>query len=247
MFTMILLFANRLQAQSKIEDTVWQKTHKNIVRYNLSGALLFGFDKYVVFGYERVLTPRQSFSINIGGAGLPKFVSINTDSFKVQKDIKNSGFNASADYRFYLSKENKYYAPHGIYIGPYVSFNQFKRDDEWVFQEGSSAQKLITTETKFNIYTAGAELGYQFVFWNRLTLDMVLIGPGISGYDLKAKINGDLTEPQRENLQEALKQLLSQKFPGMNYVFADKELNANGVLNTTSIGFRYLIHIGFAF
>lgn len=41
--------------------------------------------------------------------------------------------------------------------------------------------------------------------------------------------------------------MFSQKFPGMNYVFADKEFNANGVIRTTSIGFRYLVHIGFAF
>jgi hypothetical protein len=240
-------YAVPAHSQQQNSDTLWKNTRKNIIRYNLSGALLFGFDKYIIFGYERVINPHQSFSINVGGVGLPKFVSINTDSFHLQKDIKNSGFNISADYRFYLSKENKYYAPHGVYVGPYVSYNKFNRNNDWVFQEGSSTQKLISTETKFSIYTAGAELGYQFVFWKRVTLDMVLIGPGISGYDLKAKISGDLTELERENLQEALKQLISQKFPGMNYVFADKEFNGNGVINTTSIGFRYLVHIGFAF
>ena len=228
-------------------DSLWKKSYKNVVRYNISGALLFGFDKYIIFGYERIVTPHQSFSINVGGAGLPKFVSINTDSFSIQKDVKNSGFNASIDYRFYLSHENKYYAPHGVYIGPYISYNHFDRNNDWTFHQNTSNQKLVSTETKFNIFTAGAELGYQFVFWKRLTLDMVLIGPGISGYDLKAKIKGDLTDAERENLQDALKQLISQKFPGMNYVFADHEFNSSGVLNTTSIGFRYLIHIGFAF
>ena len=246
-FIVVFLYANLLHGQSGTQDTTWKKIHKNIIRYNLSGALLFGFDKYIIFGYERMVNPHQSFSINFGGAGLPKFVSINTDSFRIQKDVKNSGFNISADYRFYLAHENKYYAPHGVYIGPYVSYNRFNRSNDWVFQETSSNQKIVSTETKFNIFTAGAELGYQFVFWKRLTLDMVLIGPGISGYDLNAKIKGDLTDDQRENLQEALKQLISQKFPGMNYVFADKKFNANGVINTTSIGFRYLIHIGFAF
>ncbi len=242
----ILFHSGMLYAQSA-SDSTWQQTRKNIIRYNLSGALLFGFDKYVIFGYERLVSPHQSFSINVGGAGLPKFVSINTDSFNLKKDVKNSGLNISADYRFYLAKENKYYAPHGVYIGPYISYNHFDRDNEWTFDKSGSNQRLISTETNFSIYTVGAELGYQFVFWKKLTLDMVLIGPGISGYNLKAKIKGDLTDGERENLQDALKQLISQKFPGMNYVFADKEFNSNGVLSTTSIGFRYLVHIGFAF
>jgi hypothetical protein len=93
----------------------------------------------------------------------------------------------------------------------------------------------------------GGELGYQFVFWKRLALDLVLVGPGISGYHLKTKIDGDLTPAEKANLQDAIKQLISQKFPGMNYIFANKELNANGTLNTTSLGFRYMVHVGFRF
>ena len=62
--------------------------YKNVIRYNLSGALLFGLDKYVVFGYERVISPHQSISINVGTASLPKLVSINTDSFSINKDRK---------------------------------------------------------------------------------------------------------------------------------------------------------------
>jgi hypothetical protein len=243
----VLFYSNLAYNQETNADSMWKKSYKNVVRYNISGALLFGFDKYVIFGYERVINPHQSFSVNFGGAGLPKLASINTDSFSIQKDVKNKGFNLSADYRFYLAHENKYYAPHGVYVGPYISYNHFDRSNDWQFQESNSEQKLISTETQLNIFTAGAELGYQFVFWKRVTLDMVLIGPGISTYNLKAKIDGNLTDQERQKLQDVLKQVITQKFPGMNYVFADKEFNANGTLNTTSIGFRYLIHIGFAF
>jgi hypothetical protein len=49
----------------------------------------------------------------------------------------------------------------------------------------------------------------------------------------------------RKILNDALIQLLSQKFPGMNYVLSDKELNANGSLGTWALGYRYLISIGF--
>src|SRR5689334_16911247 len=84
------------------------RQYKNVIRYNLSGALIFGFDKYVVFGYERVIKPNQSISVNVGGVSLPKLISVNTDSFSLQKDNKSNGFNVSVDYRFYLGKENKY-------------------------------------------------------------------------------------------------------------------------------------------
>jgi len=246
-FIMLLMYANSSNSQTTSTDSTWKKSYKNIIRYNISGALLFGFGNYLILGYERMVNPHQSFSINVGAAALPKLVSINTDSFHLQKDLENKGFNLSADYRFYLRNENKYYAPHGVYIGPYISYNSFNRKNDWDFQRNSSEQKLITTDTKFKILSAGVELGYQFVFWKRVTLDMVLIGPGVSVYNLKVKANGNLTEDQKQNLNEALIDLISQKFPGMNYVLADKELDANGGLKTTSMGFRYLIHIGFAF
>src|ERR1700759_4746101 len=108
----VFLHAGILYSQQTTTDSTWKNTRKNVIRYNLSGSLLFGFDKYAIFGYERVVNRHQSFSINVGPVALPKFISINTDSFHLQKDTKNNGFNASADYRFYLAKENKFYPPH---------------------------------------------------------------------------------------------------------------------------------------
>jgi hypothetical protein len=57
------------------------KDYKNVIRYNLSGPLLFGFDNYIIFGYERIVNANQSFSINVGVVGLPNLVSLSTDSF----------------------------------------------------------------------------------------------------------------------------------------------------------------------
>lgn len=241
-----LLGAAKLFAQSEVKDST-TKEYKNVIRYNLSSAVIFGVDKSVIFGYERILGRNQSFSINIGANALPRLVEIVTDSFTLSRDIKNTGTNLSFDYRFYLPKENKHSAPHGIYIGPFVSYNHFNRENGWLFRPNTASQQNITTKTELSIFTVGAEMGYQFVLWKRMTLDMLLIGPGISTYSLNAKIEGNLPEGQKPELREALKQVITQKFPGMNYVFADKELNASGNLGTTALGFRYLIHIGFRF
>ena len=244
----IFLTSQSLLAQQEItkKDSAWKHAHKNIIRYNISGALLFGFDKYAIFGYERVVSPHQSFSVNFGGAALPKLISISTDSFNLNKNSKTSGYNFSVDYRFYLAHENKYIAPHGVYIGPYYSINHFTRENEWDYKN-AGANSYVKTNSTFNINTVGIELGYQFIFWKRLSLDLVLIGPGIAGYDYKAKFESNIDAETKQQLIDGLKQLLTQKFPGMNFVFADKEINSSGVLKATSIGYRYLIHIGFNF
>src|SRR5215831_17995750 len=93
------LFATNI-CSAQHSDSV--RHYKNIIRYNLSGALIFGLDRYIVFGYERVVKPNQSISVNVGGVKLPKLISINTDSFSLAKDTKSNGYNVSVDYRFYL-------------------------------------------------------------------------------------------------------------------------------------------------
>jgi len=220
--------------------------YKNVIRYNLSGGLFFGIDKYIVFGYERVLSPHRSFSINVGSASLPKLTNINTDSFSVSKDRKRSGFNVSADYRFYLAHENKYDAPHGLYIGPYYSYSHFTSGVEWDFTN-SSAGSHVNTDSKFTINTVGFELGYQFILWKRFALDLVMVGPGVGFYNYKATFESNVDPADKQQILDGLKQLVTQKFPGMNFVFNDKEVGADGVMKTTTIGYRYIVHIGFAF
>jgi hypothetical protein len=243
----VLLFLPATKFCMAQTDTLsHQRSYKNVIRYNLSGALMFGIDKYIVIGYERIITPHQSFSINVGRAVLPRPISIVTDSFSLSKDVKRTGYNVSVDYRFYLAKENKFAAPHGLYIGPYYSYNHFDRSNEWI-HKNNNASSNVTTDSKFNIHTIGFELGYQFIVWKRLALDFLMFGPGFGFYNYKASFDGHIDATTQEQLLDGLKQLLTQKFPGMNYVFSDKKFNANGVLNTNTWGYRYIIHIGYIF
>jgi hypothetical protein len=233
------------QRMTSGDDSV--KFRKNVLRYNLSGALIFGFDKNLVFGYERVTGKHQSISINAGKISFPRIISIITDSFSLGRDVKNTGVNLSVDYRFYLSRENKHHPPRGLYIGPYYSFNRYTRDNEFSFKRSSGNTQLGTSNTTFTINTIGGELGYQFVLWKRLALDFVMVGPGLSNYDISTKFDGPLTDDERKQLREATREVMTQRFPGMNFVLGDKEIDADGTLSTWSLGFRYLVHIGFVF
>jgi len=245
-FLLSLMCVNICIGQQQTDSTKKMYPYKNVIRYNLSGALIFGFDKYIVLGYERVIAPHQSISVNFGRGSLPKMITVSTDSFEVSSDKKNSGFNGSVDYRFYLAKENKYLAPHGVYIGPYYFYSKYIRDNQWKYQN-SSANSFVNTHTEFSIHMVGAEAGYQFVLWKRLTVDMVMVGPAVGFYNVKTTFDGNLDAATQKQLFDGLEQLLSQKFPGMNYFFADKEINGNGTLRTAALGYRYLVHIGFNF
>lgn len=219
---------------------------KNTIRYNITNPLLFGNKAYVI-GYERTVGKHQSVGINIGRMSLPGFgKGGGSDSVSLQNNTNEKGFHISAEYRFYLAKENKHEAPRGVYIGPYYSYNHFSRANEWLLNT-SSFQGKVTTNLALNINTVGAQLGYQFILWKRVSLDLVLLGPGIGFYQVKAGINTSLNAKQKELFYERLNDLLADKIPGYNLVIDEGEFKRNGSVETTTFGFRYMVNVGFRF
>jgi len=224
-----------------------EKAYKNTVRFNLTNPLIFG-TKSIVFGYERVLTKRSSFSVNIGQASFPDFEIIDADSLRANSILGESGFHISGDYRFYLSKENKFEAPRGVYIGPYFAYNYFERKNSWkLTSTNGGSPQTAETKTSLSIASLGFEFGYQFIFWKRLSLDLILLGPGIAGYNLKASVGSNLSEEDRQKLFDRLNEGLADKFPGYSTVIDEGDFKKTGTAKTTTFGFRYMIMIGFRF
>jgi Protein of unknown function (DUF3575) len=240
---LFVLFHQNTAAQDK---NSLQKDYKNNVHFNISNPLIFGGKSYV-FGYERVINNRQSFSVNAGLTSFPDLGIIGSDSMKMKKVLEEGGMNISADYRFYLSKVNKDAAPRGVYIGPYCSYNHFKNKNAWSFTDATGFEAEVNSELKMNVFTAGFELGYQFVLWNRLSLDLVLIGPGLARYNLTASTGNNLSEADQEKFYEALNEALAEKFPGYNVILNGDSFKKSGVENTTSFGYRYMVQVGFRF
>ena len=222
------------------------KDFKNTIHFNITNPIIFGGRSFI-FGYERVINKHQTFSINFGTVGFPSLGIINSDSFKVKTIRDDKGYNLSVDYRFYLAKENKYAAPHGVYIGPYYSYNYFDKKHVWAINSSTGFNGDVETDLSLKIHTIGAELGYQFILWKRVTLDMILMGPGIASYNLKASLGSNLSAADREKLFEKLNAALADKFPGYNVIINDGDFQKKGTAKTTSFGFRYLIQVGFRF
>jgi hypothetical protein len=76
---------------------------------------------------------------------------------------------------------------------------------------------------------------------------MYLVGPGFGFYDFHAKIHRQVDDETKRQLFDGLEEMVTEKFPGMNVVFSDKEVDSNGTMKTSSWGYRYLVHIGFLF
>lgn len=243
LLTLILLalvFLNKTYSQA-------DSSFKNTVRINVTNPMIFG-EKAIVLGYERTLPKNQTFSINIGRASFPKFISIDTDSIKldVDKGYDDVGINISADYRFYPVKQNKYKAPRGVYFGPFYSYNYFNRKNYFNVNTQPYVGSL-DSEIKISIHTVGFELGYQFVFWNRVSLDMILLGPGIAFYSFKAKVDTELDPNTEGDIYEILNNFLEEKFPGYSTALNGEEFKKTGNTSTTGLGFRYMIMLGFRF
>lgn len=247
LFLVFSLFSvpNALAQDEKQEESKAQKELKNTIRFNITNPLIFGSS--YIFGYERVLKPNQSLSVNIGTFSFPKMFSLDLDSIReLNSSRTKSGFNICVDYRFYPAKVNKFSAPRGVYFGPYAYYANSRRH----FDLDANTQEYsgrLTTDFKLDVTTLGIQLGYQFVFWNRLSLDMILIGPGVSAYSVKTSIDTSLDPATEEELFQKINDALAAKIPGYDRVIEPGDIKRSGTFNTTSFGYRYLIMLGFRF
>ena len=130
----LLFFAVSKQVYSQLDNN-------NTVKVNSANSLLLG-SKAFIFGYEWVIGNHPSLSVSIGRMLLPAFLNKEGhDSIKLQNNTSEKGLNISADYRFYLSKENKYDASSGIYLALLFlqTFTPYKyMDRKYFFHSGQS-------------------------------------------------------------------------------------------------------------
>jgi len=220
-----------------------KKIRKNTILFNITNPLLIS-NKFQIIGYERVLPNNQSVTLNVGIFSLPKFGGKLADSLGVKRNFKDNGFHFSTDYRFYLKKENKYSAPRGIYLAPYYTYNHLNRQNSWNI-EGRIDE--VYTNLKVNIHTIGAEMGYQFILWDRVALDFILIGPGYGFYGLKTEIGTNLDPETESKLFDKINEILKDKIPGYDKVINAGDFRKKGTYRTENVGFRYVIRVGYRF
>lgn len=235
-----ILFAKKDSAYVAKMDEI---KYKNVLKWNPTPMILWS-SKNLTFSYERIISPKQSITFSLGYLELPTFTSdsiLNIISFT---DRQKYGFNVNAEYRFYLTSRNGRPVPDGIYLAPYLSHYNYH------FRNKVNSLTKIDGEGTFDgdIYALnmGAELGYQFVFKNRITLDLVLLGPSLSYYFINLKAAGSVDAEDLADMNQDFYNRLKDKFPQFGEG-RNNEVHEKYRANAFSGGFRYLVQIGYRF
>lgn len=239
---------NKLNEEHKVYKKGDQKANsdtsfrRNTFKIDLTSHWLYR--NALVFSYERVTKPNQSFAISGGLQEFPHIGSFGS-SIDVDKEKDATGYKFGGEYRFYLKKENKYSAPRGVYLGPYFTYLSFKNgrtikvDNEGTIEEA-------TLDTKLGVLNIGVQLGYQFVLNNRWTIDLIFVGPSVSNYRATLKLEGNYTFDPEDIQNEILAEFID-RFPALGDLLTDKEVESNGKVNSWAYGYRYQFLIGYHF
>ena len=243
-FVLVLfLFSARIQAQMAKDSftTAPEKPHNNIIKLNLSSWVLYSSG--IQMAYERVLSPKRSFTVFGGIISFPVPSAIANTNIILNNNKNKSGFAFGGEYRFYLQKENKYPAPRGIYLAPFVSYYHF--NNQRTGHDSTNADNLTLNAT-VNFFNVGGEVGYQFIIKKRLSVDCVMFGPALSSYYFNMKLDGVTSGDQAEKLQ-AIMDALKSKFPLLKDVTPGSGISNKGVSTSWSAGFRFCVMIGYKF
>lgn len=238
----VILSSHKANAQENDDGL----SRRNTIKYHFISTALYE-DESFVLSYERITKPNQSFAIMAGVVQFP--LSVNLGSIvNVTSDGAKNGFMFGGEYRFFLKKENKYPAPRGVFIGPYANTYRFGNDRTFTItpQDGSPPKEAILT-SNISVINIGFQMGYQFVLNNRWTIDMVFIGPSISRYHLKARLDGDFDIDEEDLIGHELLLGLLDRFPLLKELLEDEEIDLQGSNNKWAPGFRYQLNLGYRF
>jgi hypothetical protein len=244
--TSILLLIMQFGIRSFSQDSsvIREKEFRNIAKVNLTSWIVFN-NAYQV-GYERQLKNNQSLNIFGGYNEFPINIKFLYDGGKIDHVKNKGGFSAGAEYRFYLTRENKYPAPHGVFLAPFISYYQFGGDRTFSHTNSTGEQSTIIS-TDLNFINMGGALGYQFVIKKRWVIDAVVFGPSLTRYHFNAKMEGELSGVDGNEVVQKVIEAMKEKLPLLNEFLTNKEVSNSGTERFWAPGFRYSISAGFRF
>lgn len=217
---------------------------RNVIKWNMTPFVIWGAEN-INLSYERVVKPNRSFSVNAGNFNLPSLGIY--ENLNIESANSKAGFTVSGDYRFYFKQRNINQAPDGLYWGPFASYHHYQFENNITVINNPDIQGALLLEGKYNIISAGVELGYQFIIKERLSIDLVFMGPSLSMYSGKLKLDGDLTSEEYNDYLEAVRDILFSKIPLLGELVQEGTVDDKGSSASLGFGLRYLIQIGYRF
>jgi len=194
--------------------------YKNIVKVNTAALLLSN----VSLLYERKLNEHWTVLTGAGcrwGGSVPKAFGLG-DVIVTSKSAGITGFSFTPEIRYYFNFCECGGSPSGLYAGLYGRF---------------------TVTSNLREFGGGLQLGYQFIFKQRWTVDFMFAGPRLSTYKIKADLESDDLEALVSAIEEKINE--RREAIGMDPISIDP--SAELEVNFGFKNFRYAIGVGFLF
>jgi hypothetical protein len=99
-------------------------------------------------------------------------------------------------------------------------------------------QLILPVNKQFLLINLGFEMGYQFIFGKRFSLDFLMFGPSLSGYSGNVGLTGYLNSELAGKIDEELAAKLKEKFPALGYLFTDESATISTSTLAISSWFR---------
>jgi hypothetical protein len=244
---LLVISPTQAQLSKNIYDSTYR--HRNNIKLNLSSWTLY--NNVFVVSYERSVTKHQTFAVTGGVLEFPSFSLLDLSNINFKSSASRSGFTIGGEYRFYLAKENKYAAPHGLYVGPYMNYFHFNTTRNLDFTDSNGNVSSASLGSKISIFNLGVQVGYQFVLWDRMTIDLILLAPSISSYSADFTFDGNINTDHQIQISQELVDALKNHFPLLNKLISDRSVHVSGnVHNNVSSwapGLRFTIFLGYRF
>jgi hypothetical protein len=220
--------------------------HLNVIKFNPTPMMLFEEPRNVTFSYERLIKENQSVSLQPGYLVVPQVLNDTLfNKVLINKDNRK-GINLSVDYRVYPFSRNRRPAPDGLYWGTYLSYLGTSSQSR-VHLMDAPEEDNVMLNTKMNMINLGFELGYQFIFKKKFSIDLLMFGPSLSGYWGNLDITGNLNSDLGDNIDEELAARLKERFPALGYLFSDEDSTFSTSKIVVSSWFRYSVQLGYHF
>ena len=241
------VFSQKESPDSTKSRIVLEPYYKNVIKWNPTAMVLFEDVANLTLSYERLIKFNHSVAIQAGYLTFPAiFNDTVANLVHFTDDYKQQGVNLGFDYRYYPSIRNRRPAPDGLYVGGYASYYGFRYDNNFDILGTANNQKGDINGT-FNAVNLGFDLGYQFVFWKRFTVDLLLFGPALAYYSGSLNFSGNLNQETIDKLDDELVQKLEDRFPLIKSIASGEDLRFTGSKAKLGIGLRYSIQLGFHF
>lgn len=232
--------------KNKVNPDLPTPYHLNVVKFNPTPVLLFDEPRNITFSYERLVKKNQSVSLQLGYLIIPQVLNDTLFNTVLLIKDKRNGVNLSLDYRIYPFSRNRRPAPDGMYFGGYLSYINTSSEIEGTLMNATGDDNILFN-TRMNMVNLGFELGYQFIFGKRFSIDLLMFGPSLTGYSGKLGITGNLNSEVGNKIDEELMAKLKEHFPALGYLFSDESSTFSTSKIVISSWFRYSVQFGYHF